>query len=156
MRRRELIKLCGSAALAPFASLRNVRAQVLPVIGFLTSGSSSTVGHWVVAFRKGLSESGFVDGQNVAIEYRYADGQFDRLPKLASELVQRKVVVIAAGGGMVTPLAAKAATATIPIVFSAGGDPVRAGLVPNLNRPGGNVTGFALFTSQLESKRLEL
>jgi len=156
MRRRELIGLLGGAAAAPLAWTQHARAQASPVVGFLTTGSSGTVGHWLAAFRKGLGEGGFVEGRNLAVEYRFADGQFDRLPALAAELVQRRVAVIVAGGGMVTPLAAKAATATIPIVFSAGGDPVRAGLVPNLNRPGGNVTGFALFTAQLESKRIEL
>jgi putative tryptophan/tyrosine transport system substrate-binding protein len=155
MRRREFITFVGGAAVAwPLAA----RAQqpAMPVVGFLSSGSANTLGHFVNAFQKGLAESGYIEGQNISVEYRYADGQFDRLPTLASELARLHVTVIVAGGGMVTPLAAKNATATIPIVFSAGGDPVRAGLVSSLNRPGGNITGFALFTALLQSKRLEL
>src|ERR1035441_580242 len=153
MRRREFITLLGGAAAWPLA----VRAQqsAAPLIGFLGSGSAASFGNFVKAFQKGLNEAGYVEGRNIAVEYRYADGQFDRLPTLASELARLQVTVIVAGGGMVTPLAAKAATTTIPIVFSAGGDPVRAGLVPSLNRPAGNITGVALFTAQLHSKRLE-
>ena len=128
----------------------------IPVIGFLSSRSLSDSVALVSAFRKGLNEAGFVEGQNIAIEYRWADGQYDRLPAMAAELVERGAVMLVATGGEPSALAAKAATSTIPIVFTAGGDPVKIGLVESLNRPGGNATGVSLLTTAPEAKRLGL
>jgi putative ABC transport system substrate-binding protein len=127
-----------------------------PIIGFLNSGSTGSRGEQFAAFDRGLKEAGYVDGQNVTVEYRWADDDYTRLPSLAAELARRPVAVLVAGGGPVAALAAKAATKTIPIVFTTVADPVESGLVASLNRPGGNVTGTAGLTSELDAKRLEL
>src|SRR5216683_780144 len=152
MKRRELILLGAAAMTAP----RTLRAQqkAMPVIGYLGSGSPGPLAPYVAAFHRGLSETGYVEGQNLAIEYRWAEGRYDRLPALAADLVGRKVDVIATSGGEVSALAAKSATSTIPIVFVSGADPVELGLVASLARPGGNLTGFS--TTELTAKRLEL
>jgi putative ABC transport system substrate-binding protein len=132
------------------------RAQqtALPVIGFMGSESPDLYADRLRAFRQGLKETGFVEGQNVAVEFRWAQGQYDRYPEFAAELVRRQVAVIAATGGEPSPQSAKAATQTIPIVFTANGDPVSSGLVASLNRPGGNVTGITIFGDVTVAKRL--
>lgn len=155
MRRREFIRLAGGAAVAwPFA----VRAQqpAVPVVGFVHILSHENVPHFVPAFRQGLKEQGFVEGQNLAVEYRWADGHYERLPDLIAELVRRNVAVLAATGGQPSPEVAKAATQTIPIVFTTNGDPVKEGLVASLSRPDGNATGVTIFGPPAVAKRLQL
>jgi putative ABC transport system substrate-binding protein len=154
MRRREVITLLGGAAAWPLAA--RAQQEAMPVIGLLNPGSSDTTADFLRAFQRGLKDAGFVEGENVAIVYRWAENQFDRLPELAADLVRRKVVVIAATGGPPSTLAAKAATTTIPVVFLSAEDPVRIGLVASLARPGGNVTGINIFSGELTAKRLEL
>jgi putative ABC transport system substrate-binding protein len=153
MKRRELMLLLGSAMMAA----RALRAQqkAMPVIGWLTGASPVPFAPFVAAFREGLSETGYIEGQNIAIEYRWAEGSYDRLPAMAADLVGRKVDVIAAMGGTPSALAAKRTTSTIPIVFAVS-DPVASGLVASLARPGGNLTGVEMFTVELTAKRLEL
>jgi putative ABC transport system substrate-binding protein len=153
MRRRDFIAALGSAAAMPLAARAQ---QAMPVIGILSAGSPTPYIPYMNAIRKGLAETGFVEGRNVAIEYRWAEGQFDRLPALAAELVSRKVSLIVTSGGVPPTLAAKAATSTIPIVFHMGDDPVRVGAVASINRPGGNVTGVTFLTVASGTKRLEL
>src|SRR5438067_1575316 len=152
MRRREFIGIAGGAAVWPLAG----RAQQpqMPVIGFISGGSASFYQSILPAFREGLREHGYIEGQNVTIEYRWAEGDYDRLPAFATEFVSRKVDVIAATGP--SSMAAKAATSTIPIVFTSGSDPVADGRVVSLARPGGNLTGISFLTVELNPKRFEL
>ena len=155
MTRRQFITLLGGAAAWPLAA----RAQqpAMPVIGFMSARAPGESAHLIEALRRGLKEEGgFVEGQNVAIEFRWAHGDYSRLPALATDLVSRRVAVIAAVGGDPSPRAAKAATSMIPIVFAMGGDPIDAGLVESFNRPGGNITGFTILTSMIEPKRFSL
>jgi putative ABC transport system substrate-binding protein len=155
MKRGDILAMLGALA---FAGAVPAHAQKLavPVVGFLGSSSAAQWAPFVAASRNGLDETGFVEGKNVAVDFRWAEGQYDRLPALAAELVQRRVAVIVATGGAPSGLAAKAATSTIPIVFTTGGDAVAQGLIPSLGRPGGNVTGVSFFTAELVVKRLEL
>ena len=155
IRRRDFITLLSSAAAAWPLTARGQQAAV-PVVGILASVSPGPYARFIEAIKQGLRETGYVEGRNVAIEYRWADGQYDRLPQLATELVDRGVAVIILVGGGPTTAAAKAATATIPIVFNTGEDPVKTGSVAALNRPGGNVTGISLLTVAMEAKRLQL
>jgi putative tryptophan/tyrosine transport system substrate-binding protein len=154
MMRRELMLMLGGAMTA--ARTLRVQQKAVPVVGFLGVASAGPFATLLTAFQQGLNETGYVEGKNVVIEYRWAEGRYDRLPVLAADLVGRRVDVIATGGGTVSTLAAKNATSTIPIVFAGNDDPVGNRLVASLSRPGGNVTGFSIFSFDLVSKRVEL
>jgi putative tryptophan/tyrosine transport system substrate-binding protein len=155
MRRREFIRLVSSTVVV-WPLIARAQPATMPMIGFLNSASPQPFENYVAGFRAGLKETGYVDGQNVAIEFRWAEGHYDRLPGMAADLVRLKVAVLVATGGSPAVLAAKAATTTVPIAFTIGGDPVRLGIVTSLSRPGGNITGVDLFVNQMETKRLGL
>ena len=154
MRRREFITLLGATSAFPFSV--GAQQPTMPVIGFMSSRSPAESADSVSAFRQGLREAGFIEGQNLLIAFRWAEGRYDRLRELAADLVGLRVAILFAAGGSPSALAAKAATSTIPIVFSASNDPVSLGLVSSLSRPGGNITGMSAFNSELGPKRLEL
>src|SRR5438034_1313139 len=158
MRRREFTALVGGVGLLLAVKVRRARAQqpAMPVVGFLHPSSPDAYSERLRAFRQGLKDAGFVEGENVTIEYRWADNQLDRLPALAAELVRRQVAVIVTGGGFPPAFAARAATTTIPIVFLVAEGPVKLGVVASLARPGGNLTGINFFGAELAAKRLEL
>jgi putative ABC transport system substrate-binding protein len=157
MRRREFITALGGAATTAWPLMLGAQQSARPVVGFLHSGLKAESAHVVAGFGTGLGETGFAEGRNIEIQYRFAEGHYDRLPTLAAELVARHVAVLAASGGVQTALAAKSASATtIPIVFGNGSDPVQFGLVESLNRPGGHITGISYITATLEAKRLGL
>ncbi len=155
MKRREFVALLAGAA-AAWSFAAHAQQPAMPVIGFMSTLSPESISRPVAGFHGGLKEAGYIEGQNVAIEYRWAQGHYDRLPELASDLVRRKVAVIVASGGDPSPQIAKAATQTIPIVFGMFGDPVREGLVDSLSRPGGNATGVTIFGPAAVTKRLQL
>jgi putative ABC transport system substrate-binding protein len=155
MKRREFVLALGGAAIA-WPVVARAQQPAMPVVGYLASGSLKTFGSHIKGFLRGLKESGFIDGQNVKIEYRWAEGQFDRLPALATELVQQRVDVLATTGGNVSALAAKRTTSTIPITFLTADDPVSSGLVASMSRPGGNMTGVTWLGAELGAKNLEL
>ena len=155
MQRREFITFLGGAAVA-WPNLARAQPSTMPVIGFLSSRAPGESANVLAAFREGLRESGFVEGQNLSIAFRWAEGHYDRLPALAADLVSLRVAALFAAGGLPSARAAKAATSTIPIVFSAVNDPISLGLVASLNRPGGNITGMSMFASELWGKSFQL
>jgi putative tryptophan/tyrosine transport system substrate-binding protein len=155
MKRREFMAAALNGAVATWPLMARAQQSATPVVGLLASGLEAQSPH-VIGFGKGLSDTGFVEGRNVDIQYRFAEGHYERLPAMVAELVNRHVAVLAATGGVQTALAAKAANTAIPVVFANGSDPVQFGLVESLNRPGGNITGVSFFTATLEAKRLDL
>jgi putative ABC transport system substrate-binding protein len=154
VKRREFITLLGGVAAWPLVA--HAQQPAMPVVGFLGTASAYPFAHLLAGLRRGLQETGFIEGRNVAVQYRWAEGQYDRVPALAADLVRRQVAVIVTVGGETSARAAIAATTTIPIVFNTGADPVKLGLVTSLARPGGNATGVNIFTTELVEKRLGL